>query len=320
MARVLPPDELRPLAQAFPREENGSLVFRLHDREVSIGGDLAFVRAVVERCDGLHGVEELSDAVGGSVSEVRELVRALAEHDIVVDCTEAWRRFHRETGVQSGLYRAIGDAELAELHSWSFRPTAPTSRSEPLAPAPSQVAALASRRRSAHVTERPRPVSFEELSTLLEAMYGARGRRPVPSGGALYPIVVHVGIFDPVGPLGPGLWWYDPAAAALELVHDRASELRSLFMRLPPTDAVLDRGHPVVFLSADLRRSARNYASRAYRLALMEIGALMQNAYLVGAETGVPLRAVAGFDDRAAEQVLELPDGTAALLTLLLGS
>jgi SagB-type dehydrogenase family enzyme len=320
MPEVVSLEELRPLAQVLPREEDGCLVFQVGDREVSVEGDLAFVRAVIERCDGLHGLQELSDAVNGTLADVRELIGTLAEHDVVVDCTEAWRRFHRETGVQSGLYRPIGDAALAELRTWSFRPGAPTSRSQPLAPVPSQVTNLASRRRSAFATEQPRPVSFEELSTLLEAMYGARGRRPVPSGGALYPIVVHVGIFDPVGPLDPGLWWYDPAAASLEHVHERASEVRSLFIPLPSTEPILDRAHPVIFLSADLRRSARKYASRAYRLALMEIGALMQNAYLVGAETGLPLRAVAGFDDRAAEQVLELPDGAAALLTLLLGS
>jgi len=155
---------------------------------------------------------------------------------------------------------------------------------------------------------------------VLEAMYGAGDPRPVPSGGALYPVVVHVVVLQSVGPLGAGVWWYDPASSALELVSEHVEELRSAFIPLPSTDALLERGHPVIYLSADLRRSGIKYGNRAYRLALMEIGAVMQNAYLVGAETGLPVRAVAGFDEAAATRVLELPDGAVPLLTLLLGS
>jgi SagB-type dehydrogenase family enzyme len=316
----VPLDDLRPLAQALPREEDGSIVFQVDRREVRVNGETAFIRAVVERCDGRHGLRQIADAVQADYSEVRELVGALAEHAVVVDCLEAWRRFHRETGVASGLYREVDDALLAELQTWTFRPLRPTVRSVPLTPLATELAATAARRRSADLTEQPRPVSFEELSALLDTMYGGRGHRRVPSGGALYPLVVHVAVFEPVDPLEPGLWWYDPSTGTLQLVHRELAEVRGLFLPLPSTDAVLGRGHPVVFLSADLRRSARKYASRAYRLALVEIGAVMQNAYLVGAETGVPLRAVAGFDDAAAERVLELPDGAAAVLSLLLGS
>jgi SagB-type dehydrogenase family enzyme len=304
----------------LPHEEDGALVFPLDGRDVTIEGDVEFVRAVVDRCDGMHDLAQLADAVGGPAGEVEELVGALAEQDVVVDCTQAWRRFDRESSVRSTFYREVDEAAVAEAYTWSFRPNAASQRSQPLAPAQTQMASVAAHRRSAWPSEVPRRVSFEELSTVLEAMYGAGDPRPVPSGGAMYPVVVHVAVFEPVGPLEQGVWWYDPEASALELVGGRTEELRAGFIAYTSTEGTLERGHPVIYLSADLRRSGVKYGNRAYRLALMEIGAVMQNAYLVGAETGVPVRAVAGFDEVVAARVLELPDAAVPLLTLLLGS
>jgi hypothetical protein len=76
---------------------------------------------------------------------------------------------------------------------------------------------------------------------------------------------------------------------------------------------------PVLFVSADVGRGAEKYASRAYRLALMETGAVAQNAYLAAADLKVPIRALLGVDDRGALPLLALPDGAVPLLALLLG-
>ena len=52
----------------------------------------------------------------------------------------------------------------------------------------------------------------------------------------------------------------------------------------------------------------------------MEVGAAMQNAYLAGAELGVPVRAIGGFADRATAELLDLQGGAEPLLVLLLGA
>ena len=93
-----------------------------------------------------------------------------------------------------------------------------------------------------------------------------------------------------------------------------------LFASHPTTDPLISAGHPIVFVSADLARPSRKYANRAYRLALMEIGAAMQNAYLIGAELRLPVRAVAGLIEEEADSFLELPADAHALLAMLVGS
>ena len=210
---------------------------------------------------------------------------------------------------------------MLELTRQAWRPAGEPLRRESLRPREAAITRIASRRRSAFATEQPREVSYEELSTLLCAMYGATGeRRPVPSGGALYPLVIHVVVRRALGPLEPGLWWYDPSLGALDLVDSDGADPAELFLPQASTDPVLARGHPIVFLSADLERPTRKYAGRGYRLALMEVGAAMQNAYLVAAELDFPIRAVAGFEDVGAADRLRLSDGSVALLSLLVGS
>ena len=86
------------------------------------------------------------------------------------------------------------------------------------------------------------------------------------------------------------------------------------------TDPLLARDEPLIALSADMRRPSRRYGARGYRLALMEAGAVMQNAYLVGAELDVPVRACAGYLDAGVGSLLELPDGVVCVLLLFAGA
>ncbi len=150
---------------------------------------------------------------------------------------------------------------------------------------------------------------------------GAPGaHRTVPSGGALYPLVLHALLPTPVPPLGPGLWWYDPGSERVHQVSDDPPPPGSLLVREQLSDTLLEGAQPVVFVSAEVGRTSAKYSNRAYPLALMEAGAAMQNAYLVGADLGLPVRAIAGLDDAAVHRALLLPDGAAPLLALLLGS
>jgi SagB-type dehydrogenase family enzyme len=88
----------------------------------------------------------------------------------------------------------------------------------------------------------------------------------------------------------------------------------------PVADALVAAGGPVVFISANLERTSRAYANRGYRWALIEVGAVLQNAYLVAAELDVPVRAIGGFLDERTHAFLGLPDHVRPMLAVLLGS
>jgi SagB-type dehydrogenase family enzyme len=311
---------LRPLAQHVPRREGDALVFTTPDREVRVEGDPRLASEILARCDGLSTAEEIANGFGEEEAEdVLELIDLLAESEVVVDCTQAYRLFHRQSGIRSGFFRELGDAELDDLMGQSFAPGGLAERREPLRPEPVPVLDLTRRRSSAWPGE-AHAVSYPELSTVLSAMYRlGSDERPVPSAGGLYPLVLHAVIREPLPPLELGLWWYDPWAQDLRLVREGRIDLESLLTPHPTTDRLIAAGRPVVTISADLERAAHKYSNRGYRYALMEAGAAMQNAYLAAAELDLPVRAVGGFDDEGLQELLALPDRVTPQLAVLLG-
>jgi SagB-type dehydrogenase family enzyme len=315
---------LRPLAQLVPRPDgDDALVFVTPDREVRVEGDPRLVGEILSRCDGLSTVDEIARGFGdGMAADVRELIDTLAEQEVVVDCTRAYRRLHRHGDPRSGLFRALTDDELARLQSERFEPRTRVARREALDPLRGPLLDLTERRRSAWPGE-GRGVSFRQLSTLLAAMY--RGSRdgpggPVPSAGALHPLAVHVLIRDPVPPLDAGLWWYDARSDELGRLRDGDIPVDHLFLPYPGTESFFTGPTPILFISADLERPARKYANRGYRYALMEAGAAMQNAYLAATEVEVPVRAIGGFDDEGIAELLGLRDDVVPLLALVVGA
>jgi SagB-type dehydrogenase family enzyme len=318
-----PPSKLRPLAAALPRRDGDGVVFSVAQRDIRVDGDAETVERMISLCDGRRTLSEIAESFDdAAVEEIRELARTLVAHGALVDCTQAYRIFHWQSSTESGYFQQLDEDQLAALAAETFQPDRLEGRQEALSPLSTAVADIAARRASALPQRGRRDVVFAELSSLLEAMYACEpdARRPVASGGALYPLAIHVVAPTEVAPLHPGLWWYDPVAAALRLVRSDGLDLDDLLLHDPVSDALVAAGGPVVFISANLERTSRVYANRGYRWALIEVGAVVQNAYLVAAELDVPVRAIGGFLDERTHAFLELPDHVRPMLALLLGS
>ena len=305
---------------ADARWDADGVSFTIGPRTVDARGDAALAQGVIGDCDGTRTVAELAARHG---TEADELVRGLLEAGALVDSERIWRRGHRLGDNPSPLLRPdLGDDEHAELLAETYGPRPGHGEPVALRPDPSTLGALARRRSSGRVDSTPHPATFAAVSALLAAAYGATDGRwlTVPSGGALYGMVIHLLLREPLGPLEAGLWWHDPWRAEVRLQRPGPPAIEPLLASHPVTDPLLARRQPLVAVSADLRRVARKYGARGYRLALMEAGAVMQNAYLLGAETGLPMRACAGFHDAGVAALLELPEDVEPVLLLFAGS
>ncbi len=313
------PRAVRPLVAQVPRRAGDEIVLAAPgERELRLGGDLDWVMSVLERCDGRAEAQTIAAAVG---ADAAQLIGQLLEHGVAVDGADAWRLFHAQSSVGSGLGSAPTDAQIAAGLERAVAPLRLAGTTVALQPEPSAVVDLARTRRSSSHRDAARSVSWSELSAVLAGMYGGRGHRgrPVPSGGGLYPLLVHVALRGDEPP-GPGLWWLDPAIPALELVRRADADPAGVLLSHPLSDPLIAAGGPVVLISAELERPAEKYANRGYRLALLEAGAVMQNAYLVATELGVPVRAIGGIDDGPAARFLELSPSAVALLAVVLGA
>ena len=301
---------------------DGGARFELASRVIDVDASSDLLRDAIGACDGRRTVLDIERRHG---SDAADLVLGLLEAGAMADASEAWRAFHNVSSNPNSRLRPIGADELAALSTQSFRPTGELG--EPIAVAtvptvPDGIGRLARRRRSGRAEAVHRPVQLDELFCLLTAALGKAdsGALTIPSGGALNPTVLHVLLRQPLGPLAPGIWWYDPWNVELRLQRGGPPAIDPLFVPHSVTDPILERQYPVLALSSDMRRPSRKYGPRGYRMALMEIGAVMQTAYLAAAELDLPVRACAGFHDAGFASLLQLPDGVVCQLTILVGS
>ncbi|MFJ5220795.1 SagB/ThcOx family dehydrogenase [Streptomyces sp. NPDC088354] len=126
------------------------------------------------------------------------------------------------------------------------------------------------------------------------------GCRPVPSGGARYPIEAYLAD-------GSGLHHYHPAHHALEQV--RAGDYRQALSS--------DRPDLVIILTCVFWRTGIRYGEFAYKLQCQETGALAAQFLTLAEEQGAFGKVIQHFDGPAATRLLGLDADAEGVMTLL---
>jgi SagB-type dehydrogenase family enzyme len=118
-------------------------------------------------------------------------------------------------------------------------------------------------------------------------------RRPVPSGGAMYPTEVYVA--SPLSPAGPAVYHYDPARHELtNLGHPRvAASLRAalgLAEEAPLSPLAL-------ILTHRFCKNLHKYKNFAYRLGAADVGVVLGRLVACGSEAFADVKMQVDFDD-----------------------
>ena len=155
---------------------------------------------------------------------------------------------------------------------------------------------------------------IEHLARILHQSYGVTGSaklpsgdeqlfRTVPSGGALYPGEIYLGIRRVAG-FEPGIYHYNVPDHALELLDpgDPSERLRNVccWQSYPAEAAV------TVLIAGVMQRTKRKYGERGYRYVLLEVGHLTQNLCLACTSLDLAAFTSCGFFDDAANLLLRL--------------
>jgi SagB-type dehydrogenase family enzyme len=146
-----------------------------------------------------------------------------------------------------------------------------------------------------------RPISLDDLGALLAAAYrarprgdGAPPRRPVPSGGALYPLELYALPLAVPG-LGQAAFHYQPFRHRLIALRPVLEEEVGAAL-VDPTLA--SHSSLVVVVTAMFWRSRFKYGLRGYRFALLEAGHVGQNLVLAATALRLAALPLGGWYDR----------------------
>ncbi|HEX4694650.1 SagB family peptide dehydrogenase [Sphingomonas sp.] len=236
----------------------------------------------------------------------------------------AWELLHENSKV--GKYYDILPDDLATARSREMHPTLRYARN--LAIALPQAAAQLGMDVAAAITQRRTPsdiegapLAMETLATLLRLGYGqlppdgsepgARPRRTVPSGGALYPLELYVYVASVEG-MAAGLYHFDPLRGELAVVRlGDASEAIAAALVQP---ALAQDCSAMVFVAALFERSTFKYGDRGYRAVLVEAGHVGQNLALTATALRLGCINLFGYHDRAIDGLLAFDGLTASVV------
>lgn len=208
-------------------------------------------------------------------------------------------------GRLASLLALAASSELQQTSERSSRTHAHRSGVDlPVVALPSTSLRRAIAGRASSLPEHRRPVPLDELAALLVSAYGTRTRdpgllrRPVPSGGALYPLELYV-LPLAVPRLDASAFHYDPFRHRLERLRPLGDVAAALV-----DPAVASRAAAVIAITGMVWRARFKYGARGYRFALLEAGHVAQNMALAAAALGVGCLPLGGFFDRDVDRLV----------------
>lgn len=241
----------------------------------------------------------------------------------LAETTCAASLFHEQSKMQPNVLFAppakFDQSHLAEFSQHAFKeyrlaPRIPLPEAEPLPVSLDQL--ILERHTIRKFTSQA--VSLEQVATQLALGYRIKqakpARRPVPSGGALYPLELYITCLN-IESVAQGLYHYHPHHHALELLSAE-SPLAALQHGILPSNLPAGAAY-VVCICGVLPRNQFKYAALGYRLMLLEAGHLAQNMLLVATAQGLGTLPVCGFYDDRMHDFLEI-DGVDEVCLYLL--
>jgi ribosomal protein S12 methylthiotransferase accessory factor len=276
-----------PVLACAPVLRASNTSFNLPDEVVRIDLPRSQVSALLELCDGRRSVRAIASALRARMGvDVEDIVRALLDAGALVDSNDAGRAMWRY--VAHGNVDDVSEGLVAALTQDESLQDPPGRLTHVIGVPASRWRTQLARRRSTRAFT-PARLSEADLSILLWSAYGAvpRGsepprRRTVPSGGALYPLVLHLVLFEPAGKVKPGTY---------RITSRRPYEIElTLEGGLPPAGSMIFDPRPaegangLVAISGSFARGRPKYGSRSLLLTLVEAGHAAENLHLAALE------------------------------------
>ena len=170
------------------------------------------------------------------------------------------------------------------------------------------------RDKSAHIFEK----KTYDTSNLFKLLHSAFGEtkdkagnilRPYPSAGALYPVQVIVAVrtsqLGNATHLVNGFYHYRPQLKAMDLLN-QTSENEMIKVCFSEGDTSLQNFNFCLIYVVHAAKSFFKYSYRSYRLSLLEVGSMYQQASLVGKKLGLKNRVLSGFADYELAKIMGL--------------
>lgn len=321
-------NELMPILRASLIVSNKKTVFQTFDRKITIKVPGSLVQQLVEVCDGYHNIEEIIEFIKKDWDEntVRSLLDELIQREILIDA----RRLHEEIWkvVENPMSFPVNLTieEVGELVKSASKRSRTNSCVSFFKPQLSSVGLILVQRKSARSFS-DNPVSFQSVINMLWSAYGELAsrqdgyvRKTSPSAGALYPILIHLTLFNKVGDIKPAVYcvrYNQDGEVGLEHVSDDILRFARSFLN--PVD-ILDGIQGIIVISGSFLIAGEKYGNRSMLYVPIEAGHVAQNIMIEAIEHKVATLEIGGFVDKLLKEAIGLQSQYRPLTTIAFGN
>ncbi len=300
--------------------------FSTFSKEVVVEVPRAVIAALLEACNGSRILSEVIDILSQDWdrTSIEGLIEELFKKQVIVDGKTLEGEFWKNVTNPMRFPTNISDKNVARL---VFHATERHRKEKPekvYRPSKSDFSEIVSRRKSVRIFS-GETVDFQIVIDLLWSAYGeclttdGRPHRSVPSAGALYPLIIHVCLFEKTGDLDPGVYrvLYDQEGS-VGFKYVSTDTLRFARSFLNPVS--IQKGiHGVIVISGSFAVSNQKYGNRSMLYVPLEAGHSAQNVLLEATRQGVATLEIGGFVDELVAQSIELPDDYQPLTLVAFG-
>jgi len=319
--------ESMPIFRAIPVITNRQTIFHTLDRKIVIEMPGALMKQLIQLCNGTRTNEEIVLVVGLVWLEgpVRELLDELYLREILVDArhldVEVWKAVRYPIPYLTNLT----NEEVTVLVQLATKQHRTNMCEKFFKVEPSSLNKLLTQRRSVR-SFTGESVAFQSIINILWSAYGeltseeSSSRRTVPSAGALYPLIIHLVLFNKIDDLESSVYrvcYSQNGDVGLRHVSDDVLQFARSFLN--PID-VLNGTQGVIVVSGSLSASGVKYGNRSILYVPLEAGHIAQNIHIEAIAQRVATLEIGSFVDELLGEAIKLTDDYRPLTTIVFGT
>lgn len=300
--------------------------FVTFSKDIVVEAPRAVITHLLEACNGCRGLNEVIDILSQDWDRatIKGFIEELFQKQVIVDGKALENKFWEVVTNPMRFPTNVSDEEAVCLVSQVTERHRKENLERAYNSSKNSLSEIISCRKSVR-TFSGETVNFQAIIDLLWSAYGeclttdGQSHRSVPSAGALYPLMIHVGLFIKTGDLDPGVYQvlYDQGGS----VGFRLASIDVLrFARSFLSPAGIQKGaHGVIVISGSFAVSNQKYGNRSMLYVPLEAGHSAQNILLEATRQGVATLEIGGFVDELVAQSIELPDDYQPLTLVAFG-
>lgn len=315
-----------PILWASASVSSNKTTFNTLSKEVVVDAPGPVIKKIISLCDGSKYLKEIVDllAKDWDRESIEGLIGVLIQKQVIVDGKTLDKEFWTSITNPMRFPTNVSNDRVAELVAQATQRHREESAKKTYQPSVSDLSELMSHRKSVR-TFSGESIEFQTVIDLLWSAYGecltkdGKSHRSIPSAGALYPLMIHVGLFAKTGELESGVYrviYGQDRSIGFNLVSTDILRFARAFL----SPAGIQKGvHGVIVISGSFSVSNQKYGNRSMLYIPLEAGHSAQNILLEATRQNVATLEIGGFVDELLAKSIELPENYHPLTLVAFG-